>query len=67
MISLLHTADWQIGRIFSQFDEDDAAALFEARFKVIERLASIAHERRADAAWPVRRFQNKRFQVSYWL
>jgi len=49
LISLLHTADWQIGRIFSQFDEDDAAALFEARFKVIERLAAIAHERRADA------------------
>ena len=49
MISLLHTADWQIGRVFSQFDEDDAAALFEARFKVVERLAALAAERRADA------------------
>lgn len=49
MISLLHTADWQIGRVFSQFEPDDAAALFEARFKVIERLASIATERNVDA------------------
>lgn len=49
MISLLHTADWQIGRVFSQFEPDDAAALFEARFKVVERLAGIAAERGVDA------------------
>lgn len=49
MISLLHTADWQIGRVFSQFEPDDAAALFEARFKVVERLATIATERAVDA------------------
>ncbi|MGJ7567254.1 metallophosphoesterase [Variovorax sp. GB1R11] len=49
MISLLHTADWQIGRVFSQFEPDDAAALFEARFKVVERLAGIAAERKVDA------------------
>jgi len=49
MISLLHTADWQIGRVFSQFEPDDAAALFEARFKVVERLAAIAAERKVDA------------------
>jgi DNA repair exonuclease SbcCD nuclease subunit len=49
MISLLHTADWQIGRVFSQFEPDDAAALFEARFKVVERLAGIASERNVDA------------------
>jgi DNA repair exonuclease SbcCD nuclease subunit len=49
MISLLHTADWQIGRVFSQFEPDDAAALFEARFKAVERLAALAAERQVDA------------------
>ncbi|MGO4606132.1 exonuclease SbcCD subunit D [Variovorax sp. 2RAF20] len=49
MISLLHTADWQIGRVFSQFEPDDAAALFEARFKAVELLAGIAAERQVDA------------------
>ncbi|CAN5330794.1 DNA repair exonuclease [soil metagenome] len=49
MISLLHTADWQIGRVFSRFELDDAAALFEARFAAVERLAAIAAERGVDA------------------
>ncbi len=49
MISFLHTADWQIGRVFSQFEPDDAAALFEARFKAVERLAALATERNVDA------------------
>lgn len=49
MISFLHTADWQIGRVFSQFEPDDAAALFEARFAVVERLAGIATDRGVDA------------------
>ncbi len=49
MISFLHTADWQIGRVFSQFEPDDAAALFEARFKAVERLAALATERKVDA------------------
>lgn len=49
MISFLHTADWQIGRVFSQFEPDDAAALFEVRFAAVERLASIATDRGVDA------------------
>ena len=49
MISFLHTADWQIGRVFSQFEPDDAAALFEARFKAVERLAALASEHNVDA------------------
>ena len=49
MISFLHTADWQIGRVFSQFEPDDAAALFEARFAAVERLAAIATERGVNA------------------
>lgn len=49
MISILHTADWQIGRVFAQFEPDDAAALFEARFAVVEQLAGIATDRGVDA------------------
>ena len=49
MLSILHTADWQIGRVFAQFEPDDAAALFEARFAVVERLAGIATNRGLDA------------------
>jgi DNA repair exonuclease SbcCD nuclease subunit len=45
----LHTADWQIGRVFSQFEPDDAAALFEARFAAVERLAAIATDQSVDA------------------
>lgn len=41
-LRLLHTADWQIGRIYAQFEPDDAQALFEARFQVVERLAALA-------------------------
>ena len=42
MIKLLHTADWQIGKQFGQFETDDAALLADARFTVVERLASLA-------------------------
>jgi DNA repair exonuclease SbcCD nuclease subunit len=48
-LRLLHTADWQIGRICSQFEPDDAAALFEARFQAVERLAALAVEHGVDA------------------
>jgi hypothetical protein len=37
VIKLLHTADWQIGKLFGQFEPDDAALLAEARFTTIER------------------------------
>ena len=42
MIALLHTADWQIGQVFSQFASGDAAALLEARFKVVEPLRQVS-------------------------
>lgn len=48
MIKLLHTADWQIGKLFGQFEPDDAALLAEARFKAVERLAKLASENRVD-------------------
>jgi len=48
-LKLLHSADWQIGRIYSQFEPDDAAALFEARFLAVEQLATLATEHKVDA------------------
>jgi len=48
-LRLLHTADWQIGRIASQFEPDDALALFEARFQAVERLAVLATQHAVDA------------------
>ncbi|MDQ2779442.1 MAG: DNA repair exonuclease [Pseudomonadota bacterium] len=48
-LRLIHTADWQIGRVYSQFEPDDASALFEARFHAVERLATLAVEHGVDA------------------
>lgn len=48
-LRLLHSADWQIGQIQSQFEPDDASALFEARFKAVERLAALANQHQVDA------------------
>ena len=42
MIKLLHTADWQIGKQYGQFETDDAALLADARFAVVDRLAQLA-------------------------
>ena len=49
MIRFLHTADWQIGTQFGQFDAEEAAHLAEARFETVRRIASEAAERRVDA------------------
>lgn len=49
MIRLLHTADWQIGKPFGQFEPDEAALLSEARFLAVERLAMLATEHQVDA------------------
>ena len=49
MIKLLHTADWQIGKQYGQFDTDDAALLADARFTVVERLAQLALAQGVDA------------------
>lgn len=48
-LRLLHTADWQIGRVYTQFEPDDALALFEARFQTVERLAILAAKHAVDA------------------
>lgn len=44
MPKFLHTADWQMGRTYSRFAAEDGAALVEARYEAIERLAALAVE-----------------------
>ena len=48
-LRFLHTADWQIGRQYPRFEPEDAAALFEARFTVVERIAHRASQGNYDA------------------
>ncbi|ALM85770.1 DNA repair exonuclease [Bordetella sp. N] len=48
MLKILHTSDWQIGKLFGQFDSDDAALLADARFQVVEGLARLAQEEQVD-------------------
>lgn len=49
MIRFLHTADWQIGTQFGQFEPDEAAHLAEARFETVRRIADEAAARKVDA------------------
>ncbi|EIF34226.1 DNA repair exonuclease [Burkholderia sp. Ch1-1] len=49
MIRFLHTADWQIGTQFGQFEPDEAAHLAEARFETVRRIAGEAAARKVDA------------------
>lgn len=47
--TFIHTADWQIGRQFHTFPEEDAVPLAEARLAAVERLAARAAELQVDA------------------
>ncbi|WP_233835642.1 metallophosphoesterase family protein [Paraburkholderia sp. ZP32-5] len=49
MIRFLHTADWQIGTQFGQFEPDEAAHLAQARFDTVRRIAETAAARNVDA------------------
>lgn len=49
VIRFLHTADWQIGTQFGQFEADEAAHLAQARFDTVRRIAHEAATRRVDA------------------
>jgi DNA repair exonuclease SbcCD nuclease subunit len=49
LIRFLHTADWQIGTQFGQFEPDEAAHLAEARFETVRRIAAEAAARNVDA------------------
>ncbi|ARK79242.1 DNA repair exonuclease [Burkholderia pseudomallei] len=47
-MKLLHTADWQIGKRYGQFNPEDAALLAEARFDVVSRIADLASSQGAN-------------------
>ena len=49
MARFLHTADWQIGRQYGRLPVEDAVALAEARFTVIEKIAALAAGQAVDA------------------
>ena len=46
----LHTADWQIGRQYGQFDPQDAAILEEARLEVIAKIPDEEREMATEAS-----------------
>lgn len=48
-LSLIHTADWQIGKQFANIKGDIAAFLREARFDVIKTIASLSNNHTVDA------------------
>ncbi|CAJ6825053.1 metallophosphoesterase [Burkholderia pseudomallei] len=48
MVKFLHTADWQIGKRYGQFNPEEAALLAEARFDVVSRIAALATSQRVD-------------------
>jgi DNA repair exonuclease SbcCD nuclease subunit len=48
-ISFIHTADWQIGKMFGAIAGDAAVLLRTQRIKTIHRIAEIATERHVDA------------------
>ena len=49
MATLLHTADWQIGRAYTTLPPDDAVPLAEARYAAVERIAHLARQHAVDA------------------
>ena len=48
-ISVIHTADWQIGKAFANIPGDAGAMLREQRFQAIRRIAEVARDRAVDA------------------
>lgn len=49
MVTLIHTADWQIGRQFEPFGPEDGPILAEARLEAVARIARLASERAVHA------------------
>ncbi|SAL79396.1 Calcineurin-like phosphoesterase [Caballeronia terrestris] len=45
---LIHSADWQIGAAFGQFDPEDALFLAAARIESVKTLARVATSKKAD-------------------
>lgn len=49
MVHFLHTADWQIGRQYGQFEPEDAVPLAQARLDAVQAIARQAAELGVDA------------------
>jgi DNA repair exonuclease SbcCD nuclease subunit len=49
MTRFMHTADWQIGRQYGQFETEDGAVLADARIETVGRIARLAADRQVDA------------------
>jgi len=49
LIRILHTADWQIGKPFGNFEPDRRGELRAERFAAVARIAALAEERGCDA------------------
>ncbi|RZS46760.1 metallophosphoesterase family protein [Sphaerotilus mobilis] len=49
MPCFLHTADWQIGRLYASLPPENAVPLADARIACVERLAALAAEQAVDA------------------
>jgi DNA repair exonuclease SbcCD nuclease subunit len=47
-ISFIHTADWQIGRVFGNVAADASVLLRRQRLKTVQHIAELATERRVD-------------------
>lgn len=48
-ITVVHTADWQLGKAFGAVGDEARGRLRDARFEAVERLGALARERQADA------------------
>jgi DNA repair exonuclease SbcCD nuclease subunit len=48
-ISFIHTADWQIGKLFGTIPEEARALLARQRIETIKRIADLANDNDADA------------------
>ena len=48
-VTLIHTADWQLGRRFGNVPGDAGAVLHEQRIETVKQIARLAQERGADA------------------
>ena len=48
-LTLLHTADWHLGRRFPAFDPEQELRLTRARLEVVGRILDLAHSRAVDA------------------
>lgn len=51
MLRFIHTADWQIGRQYGQFDLEDGAVLADARIDTVSRIAQLAASNQVDAVF----------------